>query len=125
LVVSADDGVMPQTREAIDHARAAGVPILVALNKIDKANAQQERVKQQLADVGLTVEDWGGDVICVPVSARQKLGIEDLLENILLVTEVVTCGAIQTANHRNRHRGESKRHRDPQPLCWCRRGPCA
>jgi translation initiation factor IF-2 len=88
LVVAADDGVMPQTREAIDHARAAGVPILVALNKIDKANANPERVKQQLSDVGLTVEDWGGEVICVPVSARQKLGIEDLLENILLVTEV-------------------------------------
>jgi translation initiation factor IF-2 len=88
LVVAADDGVMPQTREAIDHARAAGVPILVALNKIDKANAQPERVKQQLADVGLTVEEWGGDVICVPVSAKQKQGIQDLLENILLVTEV-------------------------------------
>jgi translation initiation factor IF-2 len=88
LVVAADDGVMPQTREAIDHARAAGVPILVALNKIDKANAQPERVKQQLADLGLTVEEWGGDVICVPVSAKQKRGIDDLLDNILLVTEV-------------------------------------
>ena len=88
LVVAADDGVMPQTREAIDHARAAGVPILVALNKMDSPNAQPERVKQQLADVDLTVEDWGGDVICVPVSAKMKRGIEDLLENILLVTEV-------------------------------------
>jgi translation initiation factor IF-2 len=88
LVVAADDGVMPQTREAIDHARAAGVPILVALNKMDKPTAQPERVKQQLSEVGLTVEDWGGDVICVPVSAIQQQGIEDLLENILLVTEV-------------------------------------
>jgi translation initiation factor IF-2 len=88
LVVAADDGVMPQTREAIDHARAAGVPILVALNKIDLATARPERVKQQLADVDLTVEDWGGDVICVPVSAKQKHGIDDLLDNILLVTEV-------------------------------------
>jgi translation initiation factor IF-2 len=88
LVVAADDGVMPQTREAIDHARAAGVPIVVALNKIDRPNAQPERVMQQLADVDLTVEDWGGDVICVQVSAKQKQGIEDLLENILLVTEV-------------------------------------
>jgi len=88
LVVAADDGVMPQTREAIDHARAAGVPILVALNKMDLAGARPERVKQQLADLDLTVEDWGGDVVCVPVSARQKQGIEDLLENILLVTEV-------------------------------------
>lgn len=88
LVVAADDGVMPQTREAIDHARAAGVPILVALNKIDSPNAQPERVKQQLSDVDLTVEDWGGEVICVPVSAKMKQGIEELLENILLVTEI-------------------------------------
>jgi translation initiation factor IF-2 len=88
LVVAADDGVMPQTREAIDHARAAGVPILVALNKMDRPQARPDRVKQQLADLDLTVEDWGGDVICVPVSARDKVGIGDLLENILLVTEV-------------------------------------
>jgi len=88
LVVAADDGVMPQTREAIDHARAAGVPILVALNKMDRPSARAERVKQQLSDAGLTVEDWGGDTVCVPVSAKQKTGIEDLLENILLVTEV-------------------------------------
>ena len=88
LVVAADDGVMPQTREAIDHARAANVPILVALNKMDKPSAQPERVKQQLADLNLTVEDWGGDVVLVPVSAKQQKGIEDLLENILLVTEL-------------------------------------
>jgi translation initiation factor IF-2 len=93
LVVAADDGVMPQTREAIDHARAAHVPILVALNKMDLAAARPERVKQQLADLGLTVEDWGGDVICVPVSARQKQGIEELLDNILLVTEVADLKA--------------------------------
>jgi translation initiation factor IF-2 len=89
LVVAADDGVMPQTREAIDHARAAGVSILVALNKMDKPTSRPERVKQQLADLGLTVEDWGGDVVCVPVSAMQKQGIDDLLDNILLVTEVM------------------------------------
>jgi len=88
LVVAADDGVMPQTKEAISHARAAGVPILVAMNKMDKPGVQPERVKQQLAEVGLTVEDWGGEVICVPVSAKMKQGIEELLENILLVTEV-------------------------------------
>jgi translation initiation factor IF-2 len=93
LVVAADDGVMPQTREAIDHARAAQVPIVVALNKTDKPNANLERVKQQLADIGLTVEDWGGDVICVPISAKQKAGIEELLENILLVTEVAELTA--------------------------------
>ena len=88
LVVAADDGVMPQTREAIDHARAARVPIMIALNKIDRDNANLDRVKQELADVDLVVEDWGGDVICVPLSAKERLGIDDLLENILLVTEV-------------------------------------
>lgn len=93
LVVAADDGVMPQTREAISHARAAGVPIVVALNKMDKPNANPERVKQQLADEGLVVEDWGGDVICVPISAKLNQGIDDLLENILLVTEVAELKA--------------------------------
>lgn len=93
LVVAADDGVMPQTREAIDHARAAKVPILIALNKVDKANASPDRVRQELADVDLVVEDWGGDVICVPISAKQQKGIEDLLENIFLVTEVAELKA--------------------------------
>jgi len=88
LVVAADDGVMPQTREAISHARAAHVPIIVALNKIDRPNANPEVVKQQLNDEGLVVEDWGGEVMCVPVSAKLKIGIEDLLESILLVSEV-------------------------------------
>lgn len=88
LVVAADDGVMPQTREAVEHARAAQVPIVVALNKIDKDNANPDRVKQELADIDLVVEDWGGDVICVPLSATENTGIDDLLENILLVTDV-------------------------------------
>jgi translation initiation factor IF-2 len=88
LVVAADDGVMPQTKEAIDHARAAGVPIVVAINKIDKPNANPDRVKQQLADLGLVIEEWGGDVVCVPVSAKKMEGIQELLENILVVAEV-------------------------------------
>ncbi|MFC1875407.1 translation initiation factor IF-2 [Chloroflexota bacterium] len=88
LVVAADDGVMPQTREAIAHARAAGVPIVVAINKIDKSDANPERAKQQLADAGLVVEEWGGDVVCVPTSAKSKTGIPELLENILLVAEL-------------------------------------
>jgi translation initiation factor IF-2 len=93
LVVAADSGVQPQTKEAIAHARAARVPIIVALNKIDKPNANPDLVKQQLADVGLTVDEWGGEVICVPVSAKYKTNIEDLLENILLVSEVADLRA--------------------------------
>ena len=88
LVVAADDGVMPQTLEAIDHAKAAGVPIIVAINKIDKADAQPERIKQQLADRGLLAEDWGGETVMVPVSARTHQNLELLLEMILLVADM-------------------------------------
>ncbi len=88
LVVAADDGVMPQTLEAIDHARAAGVPIVVAINKIDKSDANPEMVKQQLADAGLLIEEWGGEVVCVAISAKEKQGISELLENLLVVTEM-------------------------------------
>ncbi len=88
LVVAADDGVMPQTVEAISHARAAEVPIVVAINKIDKPEANQDRVKQQLAEAGLLIEEWGGDVVCVAISAKEKIGIQELLENLLVVAEV-------------------------------------
>jgi translation initiation factor IF-2 len=88
LVVAADDGVMPQTLEAIDHAKAAGVPIIVAINKIDKPDAQPDRIKQQLADRGLLAEDWGGDVVMVPVSAKAKTNLDLLLEMILLVADM-------------------------------------
>ena len=88
LVVAADDGVMPQTIEAIDHARAADVPIVVAINKMDKPEANAQRVKQQLADLGVLCEEWGGDVVCTPVSAKKKEGISDLLENLLIVAEL-------------------------------------
>lgn len=87
LVVAADDGVMPTTREAINHARAAGVPIVVALNKIDKSNANPEVVKQQLSDLDLTPDEWGGNTLVVPVSAKTKLGLDNLMEAILLVSE--------------------------------------
>jgi translation initiation factor IF-2 len=93
LVVAADDGVMPQTREAIAHARAARVPIVVAVNKVDKANANIDRVKQQLADLGLQADDWGGDTTVVPISAKKKLNIEELLENVLLVADVMDLRA--------------------------------
>ena len=88
LVVAADDGVMPQTLEAIDHARAAGVPLIVAINKVDKPGVNPDTVKQQLADAELLVEDWGGDVVAVAVSAKEKTGISDLLDNLLLVAEM-------------------------------------
>jgi len=88
LVVAADDGVMPQTVEAINHAKSAGVPIIVAINKIDKPGANPEHVKQELSEHELIPEDWGGDTIMVPVSAKQKQGMNDLLEMVLLVAEV-------------------------------------
>lgn len=87
LVVAADDGVMPQTREAAAHAKAAHVPIIVALNKIDRPNADRDRVKQQLAEIGLIPDEWDGDTIIVPISAKQKHGLEDLLEAISLVAD--------------------------------------
>ncbi len=93
LVVAADDGVMPQTVEAVNHAKAAKVPIVVAINKIDKPDTNPERVKQQLADLGLVVEEWGGDTVCVPISAKQGQGIGDLLENLFLVADILELKA--------------------------------
>ncbi len=89
LVVAADDGIQPQTVEAINHARAAHVPIIVALNKIDKPNARPDFVKQQLADQGLVPDDWGGGTMVIPVSAKKRIGLEDLLEAILLVADSI------------------------------------
>lgn len=101
LVVAADDGVMPQTIEAINHAKAAGVEIIVAINKIDKESANPDRVKQELTEYGLLAEDWGGDTICVPVSAVSKEGIDNLLEMIILVAEMKEL----KANHKKKARG--------------------
>ena len=88
LVVAADDGIMPQTVEAINHAKAAGIDVIVAVNKMDKPQANPDTVKNQLTNYGLVPEEWGGDTICVPVSALTGMGIEDLLENVLLVAEM-------------------------------------
>ena len=96
LVVAADDGVMPQTKEAIDHARAAGVPIMVAINKIDKPDANPDRVKRELADLGLTPEEWGGQTVTVETSAKNRQNLELLLEMILLVTELGELSANPT-----------------------------
>ncbi len=93
LVVAADDGIMPQTIEAINHAKAAGVQIIVAINKMDKEGANPDRVKQQLTEYGLVPEEWGGDAICVPVSAKTHMGIDNLLESILLVAEMAELKA--------------------------------
>lgn len=93
LVVAADDGVMPQTKEAIDHARAANVPILVAVNKIDKPNANPEKVKKELSELGLVPEQWGGNTIYAEISAKQKIGIKELLELVLVQAEVLELKA--------------------------------
>ena len=95
LVVAADDGVMPQTVESISHAKSAGVPIIVAVNKVDKPEANPDRVLQELTEHGLVPEKWGGDTICVPVSALQKTGIDDLLEYILLVADMQELKAVE------------------------------
>jgi translation initiation factor IF-2 len=97
LVVAADDGVMPQTVEAIDHAKAAQVPIIVAINKIDKPEANLDRVKKQLSELGLSPEDWGGKTVTVPISAKQAQGIDDLLEMIILVADMLELKADPTA----------------------------
>ena len=116
LVVAADDGVMPQTREAIDHAKAADVPIIVALNKVDREDADPNRVMQQLSELGLVPESWGGDTIMVQISALQNLGVDDLLEQVLLVAELEEL----TANPEGRARGiVLEANLDP------RRGPVA
>ncbi|HEV8658642.1 MAG TPA: translation initiation factor IF-2 [Thermoanaerobaculia bacterium] len=93
LVVAADDGVMPQTKEAIDHARAAKVPMIVAINKIDKPNANVDKVRRELADAGVLVEQWGGDIVSVEVSATKKQGIDDLLDMILLTADILDLKA--------------------------------
>ena len=93
LVIAADDGIMPQTVEAINHVKAAEVPIIVAINKIDKPNADVERVKQQLTEHNLVIEEWGGDVIAIPVSAKNGEGLKELLEHILLLSEMAELKA--------------------------------
>ncbi len=93
LVVAADDGIMPQTIEAINHAKAAGIQIIVAINKMDKEGANPDRIKQQLTEYNLVPEEWGGDTICVPVSAKTQMGIDSLLESILLVAEMAELKA--------------------------------
>ncbi|MBQ7384065.1 MAG: translation initiation factor IF-2, partial [Clostridia bacterium] len=115
LVVAADDGIMPQTIEAISHAKAAGIDIIVAINKMDKPTANPDAVKQELTKYDLVPEEWGGDVICVPVSALTKQGIDDLLENVLLVAEVKEL----KANPKRRAKGiiiEAKLDRGKGPV---------
>ena len=110
LVVAADDGVMPQTIEAMDHAKAAGVPVVVAINKIDLPDANPERIKQQLSEHSLLIEEWGGDVICVPVSAKTQQGLPELLENILLLANGIGLGGVWIGIHQSAdHQAEVRR----------------
>ena len=88
LVVAADDGIMPQTVESINHAKAANIPVVVAINKMDTVGANPERIKQQLTEYDLVSEEWGGDTIIVPISAKTGMGIEELLENLVVLAEV-------------------------------------
>ena len=122
LVVAADDGVMPQTKEAIAHAKAAGVPIVVAMNKIDKPDANLERVKSELVAEGVIPEDFGGDSPFVPVSAKTGQGIDTLLEQVLLQAEVLELKApAEARGARPGHRGQARQ--GPRPgghACWCR-----
>jgi len=126
VVVAADDGVMPQTLEAIDHARAAKVPIVIALNKIDKPDANPDRVKNGLAEAGVVVEEYGGDVPMVPVSAKARLGLDELLEMIMLSADL--AGA-QANPKRPRRWAPSSRPSWTRAAArslrrWSRRGPC-
>lgn len=93
LVVAADDGIMPQTVEAINHAKAAEVPIVVAINKIDKPEANPDRIKQQLTEYGLVCDDWGGDTFCVPISAKKRTNLDKLLETVLFQADVLELRA--------------------------------
>ena len=126
LVVAADDGVMPQTVEAINHAKAAGIEIIVAINKIDKPSANIDRVKQELSEYELIPEDWGGSTIFVPVSAHTKEGIEQLLEMILLTAEVAELkGKSEPCSKRSCHRGTSLiKEKDRLQPFWYRRVRC-
>ncbi len=114
LVVGADDGVMPQTEEAISHARAANVPIIVAINKIDKGDAEPEHVKRQLSDKGLMPEEWGGETVMVEVSAKAKKNIDKLLEMILLVGDLRELKA-DPAYSGQRYGSRIARRQGPRP----------
>ena len=122
LVVAADDGVMPQTIEAIDHAQAAKVPIIVAVNKIDKPEAMPDRVKKQLGDRGLVPEDWGGKTVFVDVSAKQKTNLNQLLEMITLTADVrkPESSSGPRGGRRMCSKPSSIADAAPSPPCWSR-----
>ena len=108
IVVAADDGVMPQTKEAVDHAKAAGVPIVVAVNKIDKPGANPDRIMSEMAELGIMPEEWGGDTIFMNVSAKQGTGVSDLLETVLLVADIAELKANpRSARQWYGHRGKT------------------
>ena len=114
LMVAADDGIMPQTVESINHAKAAGIPIIVAVNKIDKENANPDRVMQQLTEYGLVPEEWGGETIVCKISAKKHIGIENLLENLVLLAG--SAGAEgQSQPRRSGHRHRSPSGQGPRP----------
>ena len=126
LVVAADDGIMPQTIESINHAKAANVKLIVAMNKMDKPTANPERVMEGLTKYGIITEDWGGDVACIPVSALTGMGINDLLERIALEAEVMELKANPEPPRQGSRSSRPvwTRARAPSQLCWSRTAPC-
>ena len=124
LMVAADDGIMPQTVESINHAKAAGIPIIVAVNKIDKENANPDRVMQQLTEYGLVPEEWGGETIVCKISAKKHIGIDNLLENLVLLAEVQELKANPNrAGQGTVIEARLDKGRGPWPPCWCRTAP--
>ena len=125
LIVAADDGVMPQTVESINHAKAAGVPIIVAVNKINKPGSDPTRVRQELTEYGIIPADWGGDNMFVDISAKKKIGIDDLLESVLLQADVLELKANpDTFASGNVLEAKLDRGRGSVPRCSSRVAPC-
>ncbi len=125
LVVAADDGIMPQTIEAINHAKAAEIPIIVAINKMDKYGANPDKIMQQITEYGLVPEDWGGDTIMCPISAKTGQGIDQLLEMVILTAEMQELGPTPTAAPRAQSLRQGWiRPAAPSPHCWYKTARC-
>ena len=124
LVVAADDGIMPQTVESINHAKAAEIPIIVAINKMDKPTANPDRIMQQLTEYELVPEEWGGETIICPISAKTGMGIDNLLDMVVLTAEMRELKPTPTVRPRCRHRGQAGQGPRPRGHLLVRTAPC-